>query len=542
MKKCSKYFLLISLLFIPTLVFASSGDDSVPIAAAILTEAIISIHMSIFVLIPISDILTNDGSKKLFWKLFIARAVILIIFDLFITTRIVVVDGVLLFIGAFILVPILMLITKRKSYQTETYPDYKKPTYDVKATTNVNQINTSTCPKCGNILGIDDKFCSVCGTAHEVNNNQSSPQQKVFVNYLNFDPIFNNDEDEVVEAFIDRELIKAGVKKGLTSREVLIRKNILNVIFSILIFVYVSLIFFHFPLYTYIIGAIILYVYFIATNKYNLTRYLEREVMSRPNEKISNIVMNIKSSLVSDYSNLFELVLVLIAVVSSLVVFSKPRILYEKTEGGYAVRFYAFGLSNYKTAVIPDTYKGEKVVSLRGNTFSNMPYLKSVELPDTIIEIRGQAFKNDSNLTSVNIPSNLEYLGGGAFYGCSSITSIILPDTLTYMGGEVFYKASSLKHVKLSNSLSEIRGDSFEYCTSLKSITIPDSVERIGGHAFYGDIELVEVIFSANSRLNEIGSSAFRQCNNLYSITIPSGVYVNERAFKESPTSVKYFE
>ena len=90
--------------------------------------------------------------------------------------------------------------------------------------------------------------------------------------------------------------------------------------------------------------------------------------------------------------------------------------------------------------------------------------------------------------------------------------------------------------------MSEIRGDSFEYCTSLKSITIPDSVERIGGHAFYGDIELVEVIFSANSRLNEIGSSAFRQCNNLYSITIPSGVYVNERAFKESPTSVKYFE
>lgn len=536
MKKCSKYFLLISLFFIPTLVFASSGDDFISLPSAIFVEAFLSIHMSFFVLMPISSMLAAEEWKKLFWKLFVTRIVILLFCDLYITPAVVLVDGSLLFIGAFVFVPVLMSITKRRPFQKGTYPDYKKSTY------NVNQTNTSICPKCGNALRIDDKFCSVCGAAHEVSNSESLPQQKVFVNYLNFDPIFNNDEDELLEAFIDRELIKAKIEKGLTSREVLVRKNILSVIFSVLIFVYVSLTFFHFPLYTYIIGAIILYAYFIVPKKYNLKRYLKREIMSRPNEKISNIVMNVKSSLVSDYSGLFELVLVLIAVLSSLVVFSKPRILYEKTEGGYAVRFYAFGISNYKTAVIPDTYKGEKVVSLRGNTFSNMPYLKSVELPDTIVEIRGQAFKNDSNLTSVNIPANLKYLGGGAFYGCSSITSVILPDTLTYMGGEVFYKASSLEYVKLSNSLSEIRGDSFEYCTSLKSITIPDSIERIGGHAFYGDTSLSEVIFTADSSLNEIGSSAFRQCNNLYSITIPRDAYVNERAFKESPTSVEYFE
>ncbi|MCR5412970.1 MAG: leucine-rich repeat domain-containing protein [Patescibacteria group bacterium] len=66
---------------------------------------------------------------------------------------------------------------------------------------------------------------------------------------------------------------------------------------------------------------------------------------------------------------------------------------------------------NYKTAEIPEQYNGKPVVSLRGNTFSDMPLLESIKLPDTIKEIRGQAFKNCISLTNINIPKNLEYLG-----------------------------------------------------------------------------------------------------------------------------------
>ena len=524
MRKCSKYFLLISLFFIPISVFASSGNGSNAFSNAIVIEIIISIFISVLVFMPISNIFSENNSKKLFWKLFIIRAVILFLGDLFIPTLTVIFDFLSIYLGQVIL-PLLKSAHKKKLYS-----NYKMLPDTTKA-------NTKTCSKCGNILKPSDKFCFVCGTSCE----EPLTQKKILVNYSNFDPIFNNTDDKLLEEFINRELVKAGVKKGLTFKTFLVRKNILNVIFSVLLFVYTSLIFFHFPLYTYVIGAIILFIYFIVYKKYNLIKYLKREVLARPNEKISNIVMGINGSVVSDYSILFQLGVMLVAVISSLVVFYKPRILYEKTDGGYAVRFYTFGLSNYKTAVIPSTYKGEKVVSLRGNTFSNMPYLESVELPNTIVEIRGQAFKNDSNLVSVNIPSNLKYLGGGAFYGCSSITSIILPDTLTYMGGEVFYKAVSLKSIKLSENLTEIRGDSFEYCTSLKSIVIPDNIERIGGHAFYGDSSLSEVTLTANSKLREIGSSAFRRCSNLYSITIPFTTYVNERAFKESPTFIKYF-
>ena len=177
----------------------------------------------------------------------------------------------------------------------------------------------------------------------------------------------------------------------------------------------------------------------------------------------------------------FKICSFLVAVFLPLMIFMTPKIFYEKQGDGYAVRFYAYGLLNYKSATIPEEYKGKKVIALRGNTFSNMYFLEKVTLPDTIKEIRGQAFKYDWKLTEVNMPKSLEYLGGGAFYNCISLKKISLPDTLTYMGGETFYNATSLEYVKLSQNLTEIRGNTFENCYSLKEIAIPDKVTRIGG-------------------------------------------------------------
>lgn len=408
------------------------------------------------------------------------------------------------------------------------------------------------CAKCNVALPMTAKFCPKCGMAFDKNNvivtekeNESvSVQYKKTVLPSNFDMLYSLPEEQMLETFINKELLKAGVDKAtkLVPSEVLKRKKILNIIFSILVSVFVTLIFFHFPISTYVIGILILFIFFKTTRKYNFMKYLKKQIKARPGEKISNIIMNVKNTFVTDNTRGLFLICLLTAVILPSVIFLKPKILYEKVDNGYAVRYYAFGLTNFKTVTIPETYKNEKVVSLRGNTFSNMTKLESVKLPDSIIEIRGQAFKNCKKLTEVNIPNKLEYLGGGAFYNAKSIKSVVLPDTLTYLGGEAFYGASSLESVRLSNNLTEIRGDSFEYCTSLKSITIPDNVTRIGGHAFYGDSQLSEVIISENSKLEEIGSSAFRQCSRLYSITIPFNTSVNERAFKESPTTINRYK
>lgn len=336
-----------------------------------------------------------------------------------------------------------------------------------------------------------------------------------------FDPLFAMPEEDCVEGFIKREMQRAGIteEQNLIPEDMLRRKNILNAILAVLLFVYISLFFFHFPMKTYVIGLLILVVYAFLTSRYQLIKYLKKEIRSRSQEKISNIVMNVKASMVPDYSKKLKWVLMAVAVAGSLLLFSKPRIFYEQADDGYYVRFYVYGLTNMTTATIPDTYQGEKVVGLRGNTFSNMPFLSEVTLPDSITEIRGQAFKN-----------------------CRSLERVTLPEHLTYLGGEAFYHCSSLEEVNLPAGLTEIRGNTFEECTSLLRIEIPDNVTRIGGHAFYGNTSLEEVVISPDSKLQQIGSSAFRCCDSLREITLPRGVSVNERAFKETPVRIDYYE
>lgn len=345
--------------------------------------------------------------------------------------------------------------------------------------------------------------------------------EKRIVHAEDFDPLFAMPEEDCVEGFIKREMQRAGIteEQNLIPEDMLRRKNILNAILAVLLFVYISLFFFHFPMKTYVIGLIILVVYAFLTSRYQLIKYLKKEIRSRSQEKISNIVMNVKASMVPDYSKKLKWALMAVAVAGSLLLFSKPRIFYEQADDGYYVRFYVYGLTNMTTATIPDTYQGEKVVGLRGNTFSNMPFLTEVSLPDSITEIRGQAFKN-----------------------CRSLERVTLPKHLTYLGGEAFYHCSSLEEVNLPVGLTEIRGNTFEECSSLLRIEIPDNVTRIGGHAFYGNTSLEEVVISPDSKLQQIGSSAFRCCDSLREITLPRGVSVNERAFKETPVRIDYYE
>ena len=64
MKK-NKLLLLVTLFLIPPIAFASSGIDYFPIGTAIFMEAFVSIHMTLFVLNPLSDIFGGDNPKKL---------------------------------------------------------------------------------------------------------------------------------------------------------------------------------------------------------------------------------------------------------------------------------------------------------------------------------------------------------------------------------------------------------------------------------------------------------------------------------------------
>lgn len=128
-------------------------------------EAFVTIHMSVFVLIPIANMLDPYKTKKLFMKLFIARVIILLIFDIFITTNIAIVDFLTVFAGAFFVVPLLAAITKKTPYiQRKSFSTYDTPI--------VNRANAIilNCVNCGESISVNDKFCQSCGCDIEGNN------------------------------------------------------------------------------------------------------------------------------------------------------------------------------------------------------------------------------------------------------------------------------------------------------------------------------------------------------------------------------------
>ena len=201
----------------------------------------------------------------------------------------------------------------------------------------------------------------------------------------------------------------------------------------------------------------------------------------------------------------------------------------------------------------------KNVTAIRGNAFEKCTSLRVVKLNEGLKEIRGGAFKECEALYEISLPDSLEYLGASTFSYCSSLREITIPenvteingqtfeyctalqtvnmhDNITSIHGEVFVNCTLLYNVILPSKITEIKGNTFENCRSLKSINIPKGVTRIGGHAFYGCRNLSSV--TVPSTVTEIGSSAFRLCTSLRTISVPKGAYINEKAFKESPTII----
>ena len=158
--KRKNIYLFIMLLLFPTIVLASDGDSSsFPIGMAIGMEVFVSIHMSVFVLLPLANIFDPDKSKKLFMKLFVGRIIFLLIFDFFITPSIAILDFIAVFIGVFLVVPITAKI--------KGTPIFAKSNQVISnANTNGNVVLTAhakgnvilKCTKCGNVLNVNDKF------------------------------------------------------------------------------------------------------------------------------------------------------------------------------------------------------------------------------------------------------------------------------------------------------------------------------------------------------------------------------------------------
>lgn len=89
----------------------SEFDNSMGLGPAILCELFITIHMSVFVLMPLSRIFGKEKHTKLFLILFAIRVMILIIGDIYSPGITMMVDFISVFLGAFIVVPVCASLT-----------------------------------------------------------------------------------------------------------------------------------------------------------------------------------------------------------------------------------------------------------------------------------------------------------------------------------------------------------------------------------------------------------------------------------------------
>jgi hypothetical protein len=89
--------------------------NDMTLSTALFMEAFCTIHMTIFVIWPISAMIDDEGSHKMFWTWFIGRIIILLYCDFYVSPGVAIADFMLIFIGGFIMTPLVAFLTSRKS-------------------------------------------------------------------------------------------------------------------------------------------------------------------------------------------------------------------------------------------------------------------------------------------------------------------------------------------------------------------------------------------------------------------------------------------
>lgn len=518
--------------------------NNISIESALLFEIVMSVPIALYVLQPLSAVLSEKKSSLIYYNLLAFRALLLIYLTFFVSTTVAIFDVLFLAIGEFFLVPVFTICFGKKAIgATVDNRLLRNVTYE--AMSEEDDVHMVVkCANCGYRVDYDSVKCINCGEAVDADTAIISGNTKLTLTPYNFDRKYRlESDDEVLEAFIKDEISNQDLffSGKYLPANILKRNNVLSYMFSFLLFLLIFLIFFHLPMYVYAFCGVILYILNTLTKSFSMMDYLKKEIKSRPQEKIVTIIAGIKNSMTFDKYKKFRTAALVVAIILPLLLFISPRVMYEKVDGGYSVRYYTFGLTGFTSVKIPDTYKGEKVVSLNGEVFANMPFLKEVILPNTITELDGQVFKNDFNLERVRLSDNLLYIGKRAFYNCTSLENIVIPDKVFYIGDEAFYNNESLKAVILPEALIEIEKGTFENCVSLSSVFIPNNVVRIKERAFKGNIKLSQVSITSSSKLVELGELAFAGCTDLRKIKLPEDVVIKHNTFVDSSPLKEYY-
>ncbi len=175
------------------------------------------------------------------------------------------------------------------------------------------------------------------------------------------------------------------------------------------------------------------------------------------------------------------------------------------------------------------------VTSLESHSISDVKFVTSIVLPETLLEIKPRAFHYNSMFKgTVAIPDSVTALGDEAFMNCA-ITGVSFGKGLTTIGEAAFYDCKSISKLVIPGNVKTIEREAF-MGTSLTSLTLGEGIETIGSMAFYyfpssddeglttGSAALTSVVLPDS--LKSLGSSAFATngTNALNSVTFGAGL------------------
>lgn len=162
-----------------------------------------------------------------------------------------------------------------------------------------------------------------------------------------------------------------------------------------------------------------------------------------------------------------------------------------------------YDCTNLTDIIIPNS-----VISIGSDTFYGCNNLRDIALPDSVASIGSFAFLFCTSLTSVTIPASVDCIGDRAFAACYGLREIgVAAECTAYSSenGVLFSNDQTTLHTvpaglegsyTIPDSVSSINVGAFYGCLQLTDIIIPDSVTDIGSHAFYNCTELSDVYYS----------------------------------------------
>lgn len=107
--------------------FGDEGFTMLPFA--IVMEAFISIHMSVFVLIPLAKLINRKKQAKIFFLLFMIRVIYLVIGDFIVPGITAIADFLSMFFGTFVIIPILTAFKETIFKSSNTFREYDEADY-----------------------------------------------------------------------------------------------------------------------------------------------------------------------------------------------------------------------------------------------------------------------------------------------------------------------------------------------------------------------------------------------------------------------------